>query len=145
MKSSSARSITTACKGFRPRANSWEVIAVAPFPGGLAVDRAGSIYVAPLMNHKVCVYSTEGKLLSNDTLLEPLLASLQPVQQLFVFPGETTALVLVAAHLRTILKKEPMWAADFISVVSWCKETAIQEVIAEYAGKELQASFIFYP
>src|SRR5262245_40328150 len=30
---------------------------VESFTGGLAVDSAGNVYVAPLMGHKVCVYS----------------------------------------------------------------------------------------
>ncbi len=36
---------------------------VAPGPGGIAVDRAGLVYVAPLMEHKICVYSRDGALL----------------------------------------------------------------------------------
>ena len=36
---------------------------VAAMPGGIAVDRQGRIYVAPLMLGKVCVYSPAGKLL----------------------------------------------------------------------------------
>ena len=37
--------------------------AVEPMPGGIAVDREGRVYVAPLMSHKVCVYSPAGRLL----------------------------------------------------------------------------------
>ena len=37
--------------------------AVLPMPGGIAVDREGRVYVAPLMSHKVCVYSPAGRLL----------------------------------------------------------------------------------
>ena len=36
---------------------------VAEMPGGIAVDRAGNFYVAPLMLHKICMYSPEGKLI----------------------------------------------------------------------------------
>jgi DNA-binding beta-propeller fold protein YncE len=32
-------------------------------PGGIAVGRDGAVYVAPLMSHKVCVYSSAGKLI----------------------------------------------------------------------------------
>jgi DNA-binding beta-propeller fold protein YncE len=35
---------------------------VAPGPGGIAVDRAGLVYVAPLMEHKICVYDRDGSL-----------------------------------------------------------------------------------
>ena len=38
-------------------------IAVEKNPGGLAVDKEGRIYVAPLMEHKICVYDEAGKLL----------------------------------------------------------------------------------
>jgi sugar lactone lactonase YvrE len=34
---------------------------VEPMPGGIAVDRAGNVYVAPLMSHKICVYSPSGR------------------------------------------------------------------------------------
>ncbi len=37
--------------------------ATSPFPGGIAADRAGNVYVAPMMQHKICVHSPEGKLL----------------------------------------------------------------------------------
>ena len=36
---------------------------VEPMPGGIAVDRKGRIYLAPMMSHKVCVYSAAGRLL----------------------------------------------------------------------------------
>jgi sugar lactone lactonase YvrE len=36
---------------------------VAAMPGGIAVDEAGRVYVAPLLGHKVCVYDATGKLL----------------------------------------------------------------------------------
>src|SRR5262249_50943200 len=39
-------------------------VPVEKMPGGVAVDREGRIYVAPLMDHKVCVYDEAGKLLS---------------------------------------------------------------------------------
>lgn len=38
-------------------------IAVEKNPGGLAVDKEGRIYVAPLMEHKICVYDEAGNLL----------------------------------------------------------------------------------
>lgn len=37
--------------------------AVEEMPGGIAVDRQGEIYVAPMMKHKICVYSQDGTLL----------------------------------------------------------------------------------
>jgi sugar lactone lactonase YvrE len=37
--------------------------AVEAMPGGIAVDQAGHVYVAPLMSHKICVYDEAGKLL----------------------------------------------------------------------------------
>ncbi len=37
--------------------------AVEKMPGGIAVDKAGGIYVAPMMSHKICVYDETGKLL----------------------------------------------------------------------------------
>jgi sugar lactone lactonase YvrE len=36
---------------------------VEPMPGWTAVDRQGRIYVAPMMRHKVCVYSPDGRLI----------------------------------------------------------------------------------
>jgi tripartite motif-containing protein 71 len=36
---------------------------VAAFPGGIAVDRAGHVYIAPLMLGKICVYDAKGKLI----------------------------------------------------------------------------------
>lgn len=36
--------------------------AVEAMPGGIAVDREGNVYVAPLMSHKICVYSPSGRL-----------------------------------------------------------------------------------
>lgn len=36
---------------------------VAKHPGGIALDAAGNIYVAPLLEHKICVYDPNGKLL----------------------------------------------------------------------------------
>jgi DNA-binding beta-propeller fold protein YncE len=38
-------------------------VPVEKMPGGLAVDKEGRIYVAPLMSHKICVYDEAGKLL----------------------------------------------------------------------------------
>jgi sugar lactone lactonase YvrE len=35
---------------------------VESMPGGLAVDRQGRIYIAPMMSHKICVYDETGKL-----------------------------------------------------------------------------------
>jgi DNA-binding beta-propeller fold protein YncE len=35
---------------------------VAEMPGGIAVDKKGLVYVAPLLAHKICVYDGNGKL-----------------------------------------------------------------------------------
>ncbi len=36
--------------------------AVKPFPSGIAVDRSGLVYVAPMMDHKICVFTRTGQL-----------------------------------------------------------------------------------
>jgi sugar lactone lactonase YvrE len=38
---------------------------VEAMPGGIAVGRGGNVYVAPMMSHKVCIYSPEGRLLKS--------------------------------------------------------------------------------
>jgi len=48
---------------FTSRGKFLSQIPVEKMPGGLAVDKDGRIYVAPLMDHKICVYDETGKLL----------------------------------------------------------------------------------
>jgi tripartite motif-containing protein 71 len=36
--------------------------AVAPFPSGIAVDCSGLVYTAPMMGHKICVFTRTGQL-----------------------------------------------------------------------------------
>jgi hypothetical protein len=45
---------------FSPDGRLLEQFKVAPMPGGIAIDRTGLVYVAPLMEHKICVYDRGG-------------------------------------------------------------------------------------